>query len=63
VHLELVENVLLHLLQNYLSLAQEEPMPQVAALQAVFDIRFLISLFILRDSKVNIFPLKVLSIS
>jgi len=52
VHLELVESVLMHLLLNYESLGKVEPMPQVAALQAVFDVRFLISLFILRDSKV-----------
>ncbi|CAB3375925.1 Hypothetical predicted protein [Cloeon dipterum] len=51
VHLNLVERVLMHLLQNYESLSHTEVMPQVAALQAVFDIRFLTSLFILRDSK------------
>ncbi|XP_059486724.1 conserved oligomeric Golgi complex subunit 1 isoform X2 [Neocloeon triangulifer] len=51
VHLELVESILMHLLLNYESLSKVDPMPQVAALQAVFDIRFIISLFILRDSK------------
>lgn len=47
-----MESLVSQLLANYEAIP--DTMPQVLALQALFDVRFISSLLILRDSKVSI---------
>jgi hypothetical protein len=51
-----VESLVNQLLVNYEAIP--DTMPQVLALQALFDVRFISSLLILRDSKVSVVTLQ-----
>jgi hypothetical protein len=60
VHQELVETLVQQMLASYDTLSQADAMNQSVALQALFDVRYITALLILRDSKVLCLKLHLL---